>query len=191
MDHNKINENYTLWIMGPTASGKTTIANNIVKALRDKGVPTILYDGDEVRDFFGPNLGFQKADRLRVVQTIVHLSNKALESGLNVIVSALTANQDVRDYVRQNAKKLIFVYLECDIQKCMMRDPKGMYKKAISGEIETLIGYNSKYLPLKDPDITIDTGRNSIESCASELLLKIDELQQNVWCTKSGVVTNL
>jgi len=49
MDHNKINENYTLWIMGPTASGKTTIANNIVKALRDKGVPTILYDGDEVR----------------------------------------------------------------------------------------------------------------------------------------------
>lgn len=191
LQHNKVSENYALWIMGPTASGKTTIANQILKKLRSKGVRTIHYDGDEVRDFFGLNLGFQKEDRLRVVQTIVHLSNKALESGLNVIVSALTANQNARDYIRQNANNLILVYLECDIQKCIKRDPKDMYKKALNGEIKTLIGYNSRYLPPKYPDITINTEHNSIEGCVSELLIKLDELQQNFNSNKREYIANL
>ena len=181
MRHDKNNEKYTFWIMGSTASGKTTIATRLLKEMRNgSGIAAIHYDGDEVRDFFGSNLGFEKVDRLRVVQTLVHLANKALESGLNVIVSALTANQDARDYVARNAKNVILVYLECDIQKCIERDPKGMYKKAINGEITTLIGYNSKYIPPRKPDIILDTAMNSIEYCLSELLMKIDELH-NAW----------
>jgi adenylylsulfate kinase len=158
-----------IWIMGPTSSGKTTIANQLINELRKKGIPSIHYDGDEVRDFFGENLGFQKTDRLKVVKTIVHLSNKALESGLNVIVSALTANEDARSYILRNMKNLVLVSLECNIQECIKRDPKGIYKKAISGEIKTLVGYNSEYLTPENPDIVIDTENNTVDECVKNI----------------------
>jgi len=169
------NGNNVFWIMGPTASGKTTLANIILSKLRENDTLAIHYDGDEVRDFFGLSLGFEKADRLKVVKTIVHLSNKAIDAGLNVIISALTANQDARNYVIRNVKNLILIYLECSIKKCMQRDHKGLYEKAVKKEINTVIGYNNEYLSPENPDIIINTDEKSLESSALDLMERLRE----------------
>ena len=158
----------TLWLMGPTSGGKTTIAVAVIAALREKGVPAIHFDGDEVRDFFGTTHGFAAEDRLRVVKVLVHLANKAMDAGLTVIVSALTANPDARAYVREHTNNIQIGYVSCSIETCMERDPKGLYERASRGEIDTLIGYNTPYPPLDDPDLVLDTENKSLDAITTE-----------------------
>ena len=146
-----------IWIMGPTSSGKTTTAQKLMNELANRCIPSIHYDGDEVREFFGDKLGFTTEDRLRVVKTIVHLTNKAIDAGLNVVVSALTANDDARVFIRENIMDLKIVYLDCSIDTCIKRDPKGLYQDALQGKIDTLSGINTKYEPINDPDIVIES----------------------------------
>lgn len=158
-----------LWLLGPTSSGKTTISTDFVKQIRSENIPVIHYDGDEVRDFFGPDHGFDPSDRLRVVKTLVHLANKARDAGLNVIVSALTANSDARSYVYDHLKNAFFVHIACPKDICASRDPKGLYRKAKNGEIDTLIGFNTEYVPPEHPDLTIDTASCSVKRSAGLL----------------------
>ena len=159
-----------LWLLGPTSSGKTTIASEFTRQLREKNIPIIHFDGDEVRDFFGPDLGFKNNDRLKVVKTLVYLANKSAASGINVIVSALTASSDARRYVDENMPNLIKVYVQCDISTCAERDPKGLYKMARAGEISTLIGYNTEYLPPEEPYILLNTNNASVLESVQSLL---------------------
>ena len=148
---------FALWLMGPTSSGKTTIAELLLGRLRSAGVAAMHYDGDEVRDFFGDSLGFEPADRLRVVSTLTHLVNKSLEAGLNVVVSALTANEDARIHIGTVIENLIIIYVKCPISVCAARDPKGLYLMADNGEIDTLIGRNSEYQPPAAADLVVET----------------------------------
>ena len=166
-----------IWLMGVTSSGKTTIAENFLKRQRKNGVRIIHFDGDEVRDFFGNSLGFSKSERLKVVKTLVHLANKSLDAGCNVIVSALTANQEARQYIRANVRRLVLGYIQCDIEKCAERDPKGLYRLAKAGKISTLIGYNSQYIPPSNPDFTINTDNSSVEESVG---LLIDYFQNKI-----------
>lgn len=165
---------FMLWLMGPTASGKTTLAAHLVDALREQGQTVLWYDGDEARDLFGPNLGFQAEDRLRVVKSLVHYANKAIDGGVNVIVSALTANQDARDYIHGECRNLLVGALCCSIDACMERDPKGMYEKAKNGEVTTLIGYNTEYKQPERYDVLIDTQGKDVEACVQDVLLYLD-----------------
>ena len=165
-----IRKTIVLWLLGPTSSGKTTLAENILCKFKKNNTPAIHYDGDEVRDFYGPNLGFSSEARLRVVETLVHLSNKASGAGLTVIVSALTANKDARRFVTENISNLIICYIQCSIETCMHRDPKSLYSKARKGEIDTLIGYNNEYLPHQNPNLTVDTENFSIDE-ATDLVV--------------------
>ena|SRR5688572_5413323 len=159
-----------LWLLGPTSAGKTTLATRVVADLRKHGVPAILFDGDEVRGFFGADLGFGADSRLRVVSLLVHLANKAAGAGLHVVVAALTAGQDARDYVRANVRNLTIGYVVCSIEACARRDPKGLYRKAMAGEIDTLIGYNSEYRPPDGPDLVLDTESHSVDELATRIV---------------------
>lgn len=159
-----------LWLMGPTSSGKTTIGNELVHRLRQSDLCVIFYDGDEIRDLMGPDLGFEAIDRLKVVKTIVYLANKAASANMFVVVAALTANQDAREYVTKHVSKLILGYIKCDIQICAHRDPKGLYQKAKEGKINTLPGYNSVYLPPDQYDIELNTEEKGLEVVLEELM---------------------
>ena len=160
-----------IWLLGPTSSGKTTIALLLLEKFRKSGLLVLHYDGDEIRDFFGPSLSFEASDRMRVVSTLTHLANKATEAGTNVIVSALTANEDARDYINRNVKNLLVCYVKCSIDTCVKRDPKGLYRRAKQGEINTLIGFNSKSVPPENPDIIVDTDFSSASSAADKLFI--------------------
>ena len=159
-----------LWLLGPTSAGKTTLATRVVEDLRECGVAAILFDGDEVRDFFGADLGFGPESRLRVVSVLVHLANKAAEAGLQVVVAALTAGKDAREYVRANVRNLTIGYVCCSIRACAQRDPKGLYRKAMRGEIDTLIGYNSEYQPPDNPDLVLDTESNTVDELSARIV---------------------
>jgi len=159
-----------LWLLGPTSAGKTTLATRIVSDLRGRGIPAIHFDGDEVRDFFGDGLGFGPDSRLRVVSVLVHLANKAAGAGLNVVVSALTAGDDARDHVRAHVRNLTVGYVACSIATCAIRDPKGLYRKAMNGEIDTLIGFNGAYRPPEDPDLILDTEAHSVAELSARVM---------------------
>ncbi|MCR4267616.1 adenylyl-sulfate kinase [Nitratireductor sp. ZSWI3] len=161
-----------LWLLGPTSAGKTTIAARVVAELRQRGIPAIHFDGDEVRDFFGADLDFSAANRLRVVSTLAHLADKAAEAGLHVVVSALTAGADARALVRSHVRNLSVGFVCCSIQTCARRDPKGLYRKAMNGEIDTLVGYNSEYRPPEDPDFVLDTETHTLDELAARIVAR-------------------
>lgn len=161
-----------LWLLGRTSAGKTTLAARVVADLREHGIPAIHFDGDEVRDFFGADFGFGADSRLRVVSTLVHLANKAADAGLQVVVSALTAGEEARAYVRSNVRGLTVGYVACSIQTCARRDPKGLYQKAMQGEIDTLIGYNTEYRPPEEPDLVLDTEAQSLKELAERIVAR-------------------
>lgn len=153
----------TVWIFGPTSSGKTTIAETLLKKMRKIGEKAILYDGDEIRDIFHSDFGFTEKDRLKVVNTLIHFANKTTRAGVYAIVSALTANRSARDSIRSNLDTLVDVYLDCPISTCIERDPKNLYQKAMNGEIDTLIGYNLPYLKSKKACLTIDSSAVDVD----------------------------
>ena len=156
--------------MGPTSSGKTTIGEALMARLRADEVPTMHFDGDEIRNFFGDDLGFKKSDRQRVVGTLVHLAQKTSEAGINAIVSALTASEDARELVNDSFDILTLVYVKCSIETCAERDPKGLYAQAQNGEIDTLIGINSEYVAPENPDLVIDTEKLSPDAAVDAIM---------------------
>ena len=156
---------FVLWLMGPTSAGKTTIGRLFVEDMRTTQIPAIHYDGDEIRAFFGETLGFRPEERLRAVSTCAQLGKKANEAGLNVVISALTANADSRSYIKNNVPNLVITYLTCPIDICIQRDSRGLYRKARQGTVDpkTLIGLDSPYEPPINPDIVIDTSKHTLE----------------------------
>ena len=138
------------------------------------------FDGDEVRDAFGVNLGFSNNDRLLVVKTLVYVANKGLAAGANVVVSALTAFDDARLYIKKNLHHSIVIYLRCSILECANRDPKGLYAREKRGEINTLVGASSKYHEPVCPDIILETEGNTPEESLQELISKLDKIQINI-----------
>ncbi|MDC0189701.1 adenylyl-sulfate kinase [Rhodospirillales bacterium] len=155
-------DTFVLWLMGPTSAGKTTTGKLFADKMREESIPTIHYDGDEIRAFFGKDFGFRKEDRLRAVSVCAHLANKASDAGLNVVISALTANEDAREYIRKNVPNLVLTYLSCPIDICIKRDSRGLYRKAREGKINsnTLVGLDSPYPPPNNPNIVIDTSKH-------------------------------
>jgi len=165
---------FTLWLMGPTSSGKSTIAEHVVNKLKHGDRPILHYDGDEIRDFFGKDFGFDENNRGRVVETLTHLARKANDAGIDVIISALTAHQSARNYIKENIPNLLVGHVTCPIEICAERDPKGLYAKAKNGEIDTLIGYNSEYIDPTDPDIKLDTEKYSVADNSQRLIEFLD-----------------
>lgn len=158
------------WLLGMTSSGKTTLSLRVKEKLISKGYSLVHYDGDEIRNMFSPSHGFSENDRLVVVKNLAYLANKAAENGFNVIVSALTAHDSARFYIKDNIHNLVTVFLKCSVEECIRRDPKGLYRKAKNGQIKTLAGYNSPYTIPDFTDLVIDVEKKSIEQSADLLI---------------------
>lgn len=184
---NKYNQNSNaqgsvVWIMGPPSSGKTTIAKSLTERLGRSRIPASHIDGDEIRGLLGSKGSCAPEDRLRVVSMISYHAQKAAGTGDNVVVSALTANKDARDFIQRNIDNLTIVYLNCPMEECARRDPKGLYAKSFEGQIETLIGFNTPYNAPEYRDIVIDTGKCSLDECVQKLIMfLLEEKKIRVW----------
>ncbi|WP_010233312.1 adenylyl-sulfate kinase [Clostridium arbusti] len=166
-----------IWFTGLSGSGKSTVATMLEKKLHDLGKLTYLLDGDNVRHGLNSDLGFSKEDRVENIRRIAEISKLFVDSGVITIATFISPFIKDREAVRQLLKTdFIEVYVDCPLDVCEKRDPKGIYKKARKGEIKDFTGIDSPYEPPINPEITVQTHINSLEECVSKI---IDYLKLN------------
>ena len=147
------------WLTGLSGAGKSTIANLIDETLRAQGYRSFVLDGDRLRLGLNNNLSFTKADRSENVRRISEVAKLMVEAGLIVIVSAISPYQDDRHAARKRFRNDEFfeVFIDTDIEVCMQRDPKGLYRRAIAKEITHFTGVDDPYERPVHPEFLINT----------------------------------
>ena len=160
-----------IFLTGLSGSGKTTIARELMKKLQQKGVVPVLLDGDEIRNLI-KQTGFDEQSRKNHNLNVGYMASLLESQGNFVIVSLISPYEDTRNTIRGMCKNFKEVYVSTDIKICIERDSKGLYAKAINGEIKDFTGISAPYFPPKDPEVNIDTATSTVEE-AVEKILKI------------------
>jgi len=165
-----------IWLTGLPGSGKTTIANALYPRLKESGFKVELLDGDIVRKELSPELGFTKQDREIHARRVVYLSKILSRNGVVSIVSLISPYRDFRRYARTETNmnnNFYEVYVKCSLETCIARDPKGLYKKALSGQIKDLTGLQDPYEEPENPEIIVDTEKQTVQECANVIIYKV------------------
>lgn len=161
-----------LWYTGLSGSGKSTVANAVDALLFKLGCHSYLLDGDNVRHGLNGDLGFTDEARIENIRRISEVSKLFLDAGL--IVSTAFISPFTQDRASARAKlaqgEFIEVYIDTPISVCEQRDPKGLYKKARSGEIKDFTGIDSAYDIPSSPEIHVKTDQQSIQECAEQIV---------------------
>ncbi|WP_028546455.1 adenylyl-sulfate kinase [Paenibacillus taiwanensis] len=159
-----------IWLTGLPSSGKTTTALALAAALQERGVRVECLDGDELRHKVGRELGFSKEDRMENIRRAVYISKLLNRNGVTTIISMIAPYTEMRDYARAELQPYVEVYVHCPLEQCVQRDRKGLYAKAIKGEIPAFTGISDVYEQPVHPEITIHTHISSVESNVSHIL---------------------
>lgn len=160
---------FVLWLTGFSGAGKTTLAREIKKRLDAIEIKAHHLDGDEVREASPVKLGFSSEDRDKNIRLAIDLVNDYHKKDYVIVASFISPYQKHRDWGREMLENYIEVFVDAPLEVCESRDPKGMYKKARTGEIELFTGINDPYEMPDGPDIHLKTGENSIEDCVREV----------------------
>lgn len=166
-----------IWFTGLSGSGKSTVSVALEKALFEDGKQTYRLDGDNVRHGLNKNLGFSPEDRQENIRRIGEVGKLMVDSGAITVTAFISPYKQDRDNVRQlfEEQEFIEVYTQCSIETCEQRDPKGLYKKARTGEIPEFTGISAPYEPPENPEIIIDTEDNSVEASVNQILNYLKE----------------
>ncbi|MEE4116727.1 MAG: adenylyl-sulfate kinase [Marinilabiliaceae bacterium] len=151
-----VNKPGVYWFTGLSGSGKTTIARKLADRLKTMGTELEFLDGDEVRDIF-PSTGFTREARNEHIKRIGYLASKLEKHNVSVVAAFISPYEEGRSFVRQLCRNYIEIYLSTSLEECIKRDPKGLYKRALQGEITNFTGIDSPYETPIRPDILIDT----------------------------------
>lgn len=157
-----------IFLTGLSGSGKTTIAKSLVEKYKKKGIVPILLDGDEIRKVIHQT-GFDEESRKKHNLNVGYMASLLESQGKVVIVSLISPYIDIRNEIRAMCKKFVEVYVCTDIKVCIERDPKGLYAKAIAGEIKDFTGISAPYYAPEDPEVLLDTGVLSIQECTDKI----------------------
>jgi adenylyl-sulfate kinase len=168
---------FTLWFTGLSGSGKSTVANIIEKRLRDAGAKVEVLDGDLVRTNLSKGLGFSKEDRDTNIRRIGFVCNLLSRNGVVAISAAISPYKDVRGEIRAQADHFVEVYAECDLDTLVSRDVKGLYKKALAGEIKNFTGVSDPYEAPENAEVVINSAAQSPEESAEQVWAKLVELE--------------
>lgn len=164
-----------IWFTGLPASGKTTLAGEVNKAILRKGYFTKHFDGDEIRRGINRDLGFTEEDRKENIRRIAEITNLFLDSGLIVLCSFISPTTEIREIARNiiGRERFIEVYVNAPLDVCERRDPKGLYKMARAGLIQNFTGIDAPYEPPVQPDIEVRTDLWDIELCTRYIMRRI------------------
>ena len=169
-------EGFAVWLTGLSGSGKSTIAEAVVEQLDRRGVRWELLDGDVVRLNLSKGLGFSKEDRDTNILRIGWVAERLVYHGAAVVVSAISPYRNIRDQIRAQIPRFVEVFVSCPVEECARRDVKGLYEKAMKGEISNFTGVNDPYEPPKNPELVLETNVLSQEECVARLVAKLEEL---------------
>ena len=163
-------EPFNIWFTGLPLSGKTTIADKVYKELNKLHIPIERLDSKDIRDLI-PNIGFNREDRNRHMHRIGFLIQKLQKNSVSTVASFVSPYRESRKAIREMVKNNIVVYVKADIETCKQRDYKGVYEKALKGELQNFSGVNDVYEEPQYAELVIDTDTISADQ-AAELIVK-------------------
>jgi adenylylsulfate kinase len=162
-------EPFNLWFTGLPLSGKTTIANKVYEELEKLDIPLERIDSKDIRDII-PDIGFTREDRNRHMHRIGHLVWRLQKNSISTVCSFVSPYKESRKAIREMVQNNIVVYIKADLKTCKSRDYKGVYEKALAGELQNFTGVNDIYEEPKHAEIVIDTDNVSIEEATKEII---------------------
>jgi adenylylsulfate kinase len=163
-----------IFLTGLSGSGKTTIAKSLIKKYKTKGIVPVLLDGDEIRKVI-TQTGFDEVSRKKHNLNVGYMAALLESQGCVVIVSLISPYIDTRKEIRTMCKRFFEVYVCTNIEVCKQRDPKGLYAKAIAGEIKDFTGISAPYYAPEYPEILLDTAILSIDACADKIFKTVNK----------------
>jgi adenylylsulfate kinase len=167
---------FTVWFTGLPSAGKTTLARLLEKALRQRGCRVEVLDGDEVRQRLSRGLGFSKEDRDENIRRIAYVANLITRCGGVAITCAISPYRQLRDEARWEIRHFVEVYVQCPLGVCIARDVKGLYAKALRGEIAQFTGVSDPYEEPLNPEVVVDTDGQRPEESMAVILRRLEEL---------------
>jgi len=167
---------FVIWLTGLPGSGKTTIARKLEPELRRLELPVEVLDGDEIRLNLSKGLGFSREDRETHLKRVTYVAKLLSRNGVAVIAAFISPYRAIREYARKETTNFLEVYVKCSVETCARRDPKGLYKKASSGQITDLTGPQDVYEEPTAPDLLLDTDRLTLEECVTAIQSKLSGL---------------
>ena len=167
---------FTLWFTGLPCAGKSTQAQLVAKELMRRGRAVEVLDGDVVRTNLSKGLGFSKEDRDENIRRIGFVCRLLSRNGVVAIAAAVSPYRAARDEVRASIEHFVEVYVHAPLETCIQRDPKGLYKKALTGEIQNFTGVNDPYEPPLNPELIVHTSQEPPEASAARILAKLEQM---------------
>jgi len=167
---------FVIWLTGLPGSGKTTIARKLEPELRRLELPVEVLDGDEIRQNLSKGLGFSREDRETHLKRVTYVAKLLSRNGVAVIAAFISPYRAIREYARKETTNFLEVYVKCSVETCARRDPKGLYKRASSGQITDLTGPQDVYEEPTAPDLLLDTERLTVEECVTAIQSKLSGL---------------
>ncbi len=170
---------FVVWLTGLSGAGKSTIAQQLAPELERRGVVVDRLDGDVVRTHLSAGLGFSKEDRDTNIHRIGWVASRLARAGAGVVVSAISPYEDARLVARRLVEEhapFVEAHVATRLEECARRDPKGLYKKAFAGELQTFTGVNDPYEEPSDPELRIDTEGRTPEQCVGAILAELESL---------------
>lgn len=162
----------TLWFTGLSGAGKSTIANHLERLLYHERRHTILLDGDNIRHGLNSDLGFSDEDRIENLRRIAEVAKLMTEAGLIVLVASISPFRSARQFARNLMEpgEFIEIFVDTPLEECVKRDPKGLYKQVLSGEIGHFTGFGSPYEPPERPELHLRTAEAGPSELAQQIV---------------------
>jgi adenylylsulfate kinase len=176
----------TIWFTGLPCSGKSTISQLVFDQLRRTGVKAELFDGDAVRQNLTRGLGFSKEDRDENIRRIGYMCQVLTRNGVIAIAAAISPYRAVRGELRSLITPFIEIYVNCPLEVCKQRDSKGMYKRALAGQLANFTGVSDPYEEPLAPELVLYTNDERPEECSRRVL----ELIVNLGYVHNGILPN-
>jgi adenylylsulfate kinase len=167
---------FTIWFTGLSGAGKSTLAGVIEQRLRECERNVEVLDGDEVRTHLSKGLGFSKEDRDTNIKRIAFVSKLLTRNGVVTISAAIAPYHEAREWARQEIGNFVEVYVKCPLEVCRQRDVKGLYKLVDEGKIKNFTGVDDPYEEPENPEVVVETDKESIEESVQKIFAKLVEL---------------
>ncbi len=166
---------FTLWFTGMSGAGKSTLSVRVAEELRKRGARVELLDGDEVRTNLSAGLTFSKEDRDLNIRRIAYVCHLLTRNGIWSISAAISPYREMREHARRIIGDFIEIYVECSLERLAQRDVKGLYKKAMAGEIKNFTGVSDPYEPPVKPEITVNSEKQTPDESFAVIMKHLEK----------------
>src|SRR5690606_9504802 len=170
-----MSQGFTLWLTGLSGAGKTTIAVALERELRARNVRVERLDGDTVREGLTRDLGFSKEDRDKNIERVTFVAKLLTRNGVVVLTAFISPYKATREASRREIGEFLEVYVEAPMETLLERDVKGLYRKALAGEIKNFTGVDDPYEAPENPDLVCATHRETVEESAAKVIRLLEE----------------